>query len=358
VADNWRLIDTGLRPAAQNIALSRALLEARRAEEIPSTLRFLRVASAALLGVRHSAEQEFDLAYCREQNIAVQRRITGGCSIYTDQTQLGWELHLHARDVGVGGGAVLLKRLCHAAATAISALGVDARYRPGNEVEVDGRRVASAGLVADGNAVSFHGTLLVDADPETALRVLRMPAAKPLEAARALSGARETTLKALLGRTPDTALLKRYLTEAYESEFGVEFAEGDLSLSEDARYQAALRAVDSPTWVQLNARPASEMPVLEAMQTFSGGFLRATVMLDIPTQTIRQVWFTGDFAANPARAISDLEAGLRDLPMSRLARKVEWFFRSRPVDIPGLTPEDFVALVRRAVGRPLLARNP
>ena len=35
----WRVIDTGLRRAAENIALNRALLEARQADEIPSTLR-------------------------------------------------------------------------------------------------------------------------------------------------------------------------------------------------------------------------------------------------------------------------------------------------------------------------------
>jgi lipoate-protein ligase A len=358
VADNWRVIDTGLRPAAQNVALSRALLEARRAEEIPSTLRFLRFASAALLGARQSAAQEFDLEYCCAQGITLQRRIAGGAAIYTGETQLGWELYLGARDVDARGGDTIARRLCHAAATAISAFGVDARYRHGNEIEVDGCRLASAGIARDGDALLFQGTLLVDCDLATVVRTLRMPAGKPFETAMAGVGARETTLKALLGRLPDVAQLKRYLTEAYESEFGVEFSEGDLMLSEHARYQAALREVDAPDWVEFVARPVSEMPVIEAAQTFSGGLLRATVMFDSATQTIRQVWFTGDFVANPRRTVMDLEAALRDLPLTRLARKVEWFFRSRPAAIPALTSEDFVTVVRRAVGRPVLVRNP
>lgn len=357
MADNWRLIDTGLRSAAQNIALNRALLESRRAEEIPSTLRFLRYTASALLGVRHSAEQEFDIDGCRARGIAVQRRITGGAACYTDERQLGWELYLHARDVGPDGAPALSRRLCHAAAAAISALGVDARHRAGSEIEVDGKRIATAGFVSDGNAVLFQGMLFVDADRETAARVLRLPASKPSDVARAMMEARETTLKALLGRTPETALVKRNLFEAYESDFGVEFAEGDLTLSEHARYEAALRAIDAPAWIQLHARPASEMPLLEAAESHPGGLLRATVMLDMMTQTIRQVWFHGDITARPPSLIPDLEAALRDVPMSRLARKVEWFFRSRPTDIAGLGPEDFVAVVRRAVGRPLLARN-
>jgi lipoate---protein ligase len=358
LAENWRLIDTGLRPAAQNVALSRALLEARRAEESPSTLRFQRYTASALLGARHSAEQEFDPQYCRVHGIPVQRRITSGAAIYTNETQLSWELYLHARDLGDGQGQAIGRRLCHAAATAISALNVNARYRSGNEIEVEGRRISSAGLVSDGEGVLFQGTLAVDADAASALRVLRFTAAKPFETAQTLAAERETTLKILLGKAPAASLIKRFLIEAYESEFGVVFAESDLTLSEHARYERALREIDSADWIAFSARPAAEMPILEAVMPYVNGLVRATVMIEAPTQTIRQVWFSGDLAPTPARDIVDLEAALRDTPMSRVVRKVEWFFKSRPVEVAGLKPEDFIALVRRAAGRPLLARNP
>lgn len=356
--ENWRVIDTGLRPAAQNVALSRALLESRRAGESPGTLRFLRFPSSALLGARHSAAQEFDLDFCRAQRIPVQRRITGGPAFYTDEKQLGWELYLHDRDVGDGRAQAISRRLCHAAAAALSALGIDARYRTGGEIEVDGRRIAASGLVSDGDVVLFQGTVAADCDLAAAVRVMRFSAAKPSATALAIAQERETSLKALLGKAPDMALIKRNLVEAYESEFGIEFAEGDLTLSEHARYKRALREVDAPDWIDFTARPASEMPIAEAVQPFAGGLLRATLMLETATQTIRQVWFTGDLAVSPARTLPDLEAALRDISMSRLARRIEWFFASRPVEMPGLSPDDFIGLVRRAAGRPLLARNP
>ena len=81
MVEMWRVIDTGLRAATQNIALDRALLEARNAEEIPSTLRFYRVAPAVLLASRHSAGQESDGGFCAEAAITVQRRITGGDTV-------------------------------------------------------------------------------------------------------------------------------------------------------------------------------------------------------------------------------------------------------------------------------------
>ena len=356
--ENWRVIDTGLRPPAQNIALNRALLEARQAEEIPSTLRFLRFSPSALLGYHQSAAQELNLDYCRANRVAVQRRITGGGAIYFDETQIGWELYLHRRDVGTTDMQAISRRICHAAATAISALGVDARYRPRNDIEVDGRKISGTGGAFDGNALLFQGTLLVDFDVEKMLRVLRIPAEKLSDKAIASARERVANLRELLGGTPDIALVKGNLIEAFESEFGVEFREGELTLSEHARYQVALSEIDTPDWVSLVDRPASGMPVLDAAQKFAGGLLRATVLFDTLTQTLRQVWFTGDMFVNPRRTVADLEAALRDTPLDRLEARVRAFFNGRQVDMLSLTPDDFLAVVRLALKQPLLAQNP
>ncbi|MCW5605650.1 MAG: lipoate--protein ligase family protein [Burkholderiales bacterium] len=351
--ENWRTIDTGLRSAAQNIALNRALLEARQAEEIPSTLRFLRFTPSALLGYHQSAEQELNLDYCRDNQIEIQRRITGGGAIYFDETQIGWELYLHKRDVGTADMQAISRRICHAAAAAISALGVDARYRPRNDIEVDGRKISGTGGAFDGDALLFQGTLLVDFDVEKMLRVLRITAEKLSDKMIASARERVANLRELLGRQPDIAQVKRNIREAFESEFDVEFSEGDLTLSENARYRAALAEIDTPDWIHLVSRPASDLSILEAVQKFAGGLLRAAVTFDVRTQTIRQVWFTGDIFVNPRRAIADLEAALRDLPLDRLESRIGKFFADRSVDMLSLTPADFVTVVRLAVKQPL-----
>jgi lipoate-protein ligase A len=351
--ENWRVIDTGLRPAAQNIALNRALLEARQAEEIPSTLRFLRFTPSALLGYHQSAEQELNLDYCRANQIEIQRRITGGGAIYFDETQIGWELYLHKRDVGTADMQAISRRICHAAATAISALGVDARYRPRNDIEVDGRKISGTGGAFDGDALLFQGTLLIDFDVEKMLRVLRISAEKLSDKAIATARERVANLKELLGRAPDPAQVRRNITEAFESEFDVEFGEGDLTLSEHQRYQTALSEIDTPDWVNLVTRPAADMPILEGVQKFAGGLLRAAVTLDTRTQTLRQVWFTGDIFISPRRTVADLEAALRDLPLDRLETRVQSFFSERKADMLSLAPQDFITVVRLAVKQPL-----
>lgn len=357
MAEIWRAIDTGLRPAAQNIALSRALLEARRAEEIPSTVRFLRFAPCALLGFQQSAEQELNVEYCAANGIAVQRRVTGGGAMCLDEGQLGWELYLHRHDVKTTDMRAISRRLCHAAATAVSALGVDARYRPRSEIEVDGRRIGDAGGVFDNDALLFQGTLLLEFDIEKMLRVLRIGGEVLPERAIAAARERVVSLKDLLRHKPDSALVKRYLVEAFESEFGVEFSDGDLTLSEHKRFEAALHEIDHPDWVNLVAQPASALPIREAERKITGGVLRASVAFDLVAQTLRRVWFTGEILVIPRRLLGDLEAALRDTPLDRLEGRVRGFFHGRRYDAAGLTPEDFIAIVLLALNQPVTAQN-
>lgn len=357
MTENWRVVDTGLRGPAQNIALNRALLEARRAEEVPSTLQFLRFTPCALLGNRQSAEQEFDLEYCRANRIAVQRRITSGSALYCDEYQLGWELYLHEKDVGTTDMRAISRRICHAAATAISALGVDARYRPRGDIVVDGRRICTATGASDGNALLFQGTFHIDFDAEKMLRVMG-DRREPLSD-NAIAEVRERVagLKELLGPKIEAVRVKENIAEAFESEFDVEFSEGELTLSEHSRYEAALREIDTPDWVNLIARPASEMPVLEAQREVAGALIHARVVLDTRSHMIRQVVFHAEAPIVPRSAVPDLEAALLDVPLDQLDARVHAFFRDHRVDMTPLAPADYIAVMRQAVGAALVIKT-
>lgn len=345
----WRVIDTGLRRAAENMALNRALLESRQADEIPSTLRFLRFTPCALLGFHQSAEQELNLDYCAANGVDVQRRITGGGAIYFDQTQLGWELYLHKRDLGTADMTVITRRICEAAARGISALGVNAVFRPRNDIEVDGRKISGTGGAFDGDALMYQGTLLIQFDVEKMLRVLRIPAEKLSDKAIASARERVANLADLLGSVPSLESVQASMMAAFAQEFGVEFVPGDLHAAEQARYQQALTEIDTPDWVDLVQKPQSDRPLLEAVQKFAGGLLRVRVAYDKPTERIKQVWFTGDVFLQPKRTLADLEAHLRDSLLERLDDNVKTFFSGRQVDMLGLSPDDFATVIKAAV---------
>jgi lipoate-protein ligase A len=349
MSERWRLIDTGLRPAAQNIALDRALLEARRADEIPSTLRFSRFPRCALVGCNRSVEQELDLEYCKAGGVDIQRRLTGGELMCLDPGQLMWELVLHRRDVGSADLQAIARRLCHAAAAAVSALGVTARYRPRHDIEVEGRKVSDSAGVFDGAALLYQGTLLMDADAGLA-RASRIAAALPGSWRE-----RYVSVKELAPAAHEAGLVKRYLAEAFESEFDVEFSEGELALAEEERFRAALREIDHPDWIHLVSRPAAELPVRVARRAAGGGELHAAVAYDVPARAIRQAWFGGDVAAPRRRVLADLEAALAGVPAERLAQSVTRFFAGRGTELAPLGPADFIEVVELAIGRLLRA---
>jgi lipoate-protein ligase A len=356
MAETWRLLDTGLASPARNIALNRALLEARATDEIPSTLRFARFTRCVLIGARHSGAQELDLEYCRQHAIALQRRITSGSAGYVDERQLVWELYLHRRELASTSLHALGRRICHAAATALAALGVDTRCRDRLQIEADGRALGGGGFAVEGDAILFQGSLTLDADPASTLAVLRTPWSGDAAAIAGEATKRLTSLKLALGRAPEPRLVKRNLAEAFESEFEVEFREADLGLSEHARCETAMAGIDTRDWIEHAAAPASDAPLLAASHGTAAGALAVALTYDRATETIRRVWLTSAPALEPARLCGDIEAALSDVPLSRLASVVERFFGSRVVD-GGYTPADFIAVLTRAVTQPLLADN-
>ena len=349
----WRLIDTGLRPPAENIALSRAVLEARAADEIPSTLRFTRFTPSALLGVQGSPTQELHVEPCIESGRTLQRRISDGPALLLDPRQLAWELYVHERDVGSRDPRALVRRMAHAAATAVSALGIDARYRAPRDIELDGRTLGCCTSAVEHGATLVQGFVLVDVDAADYARAIRVPAEGP-DAALAWARSRLVDLKSTLRKSPALAVLKHNLVEAFESEFDVEFRDCDLTLTEEQRYRGALDEIQHEGWVKLVNRPLTDAPIVTGEHRDARGVLRATALYDRPSARVRRVAFSGDLDLKPERALFDLEAALADMPLERIEQRIDWFFGSRPVRSTTLDKSDFVRVITLAVQRHLI----
>ncbi len=345
----WRLLDTGERRAAENIALNQTLLSGRQQGITPPTLRFLGFQPSALLGFHQSAAQELNLDYCRSNRITVQRRITGGGALYCDNRQLGWELYLHKRELGTADMAAIAQRICVAVAGGISQLGIDARFRPRNDLEVQGRKIGGTGGAFDGDAILYQGTLLIDFDVELMLRVLNIPAEKLSDKSVASARERVTSLAELLGSAPGRDVVVTLIADALAKEFDVEMSVGELNSEEQQLYNEALAQIDHPDWVDMLTHPASDRPVLTAVHKFGGGLLRVNIAYDIAHHRMKQVWFSGDVFISPRRTLIDLEAVLRDSSAERMETIVREFFQTRTVDMLGLTPADIVSLLSQAI---------
>ena len=56
--ETWRLLDTGARSAAENMALDEVLLELKAQERIPHTLLFLQFSRPSVLVGHHQSVEE------------------------------------------------------------------------------------------------------------------------------------------------------------------------------------------------------------------------------------------------------------------------------------------------------------
>ncbi len=353
----WRLIDTGVRPAVHNLALSRALGEARAAGEVTNTLRLFTSEPAALIGCAQSVEQELDVAQCRREGVAIERAADNAPARMVDEQQLGWELFALRADLYRRDVAGVTHRLVHTVCDALATLGVEARLRGSQEIEVGGRRIGDIRAGVDGSQVWSQGSVFMDFDAPRAERILRSALGRSIAgrmagAAGFRMGDRVTSLREQLGSAPAVHVLQRALAAAFARALGVRLLPGELTDSELARYRVALREFSAPDWLALIRRPSSEMPIVAASAQLRGYTLHAGVAYDLRGRRLREAWLNVEPAVLPAHLLRDLEVAIRGVALDALAQSVRRFFAARELDLRGLRPGDVSALVVRAVLHP------
>ena len=349
---SFRVIDTGVREGRANIAFDQALIEAHKAGEVPDTIRFLRFPPTALIGRHQALSQELQLDHCREKGIGVVRRITGGGAIYFDEGQLGWELAFDRHTLGISSLAELTRAICEAAALGISALGVEAKYRPRNDIEVEGRKLCGTGGFFDGDTLFYQGTLLIDMNPAHMVAALKVPEAKLAKRKLDSAEQRVVTLRQLLGeKLPDLAAIQEAMLAGFARGLGIEPQWGAVTQAEETLATRAYEEeIGTDDFVHEIDDPGAADDVLSATHTCPGGTVSAYLRLEGPSRDrLREVLLTGDFFVTPPRTVFDLEASLRGLPVAELGDAVERFFAEAPVDLLTIAPADFRSVIEAAL---------
>jgi lipoate-protein ligase A len=352
VSQAFRVIDSGVVEGRLNIAMGQAIVEFHQAGKVANTLRFLRFPPTALVGRHQALAQEVDLDFCRENDIGVVRRITGGGAIFLDPGQLGWELAFSRASLKGASLADLAREICEAVATGISRLGVTARYRPRNDIEVEGRKISGTGGFFDGDTLFYQGTVLVDMNPQLMVSALRVPQAKLAKRQLDSAEQRVVTLRELLGeQTPGLPQIQEALSQSFSERFGLPMIAGELSEPEQERAQEIWRdEIGTDEFVSEIEEPPSARGDLLGQHQSPGGNIKAYIRLEGPAQNrIRAALITGDFFIAPPRIIYDLEASLRGVYTEQLDAAVREFFSKAEVGMLTVTADDFIAAINDAL---------
>ncbi len=352
-AKPFRVIDTGVREGRANIAFDSGLIDLHKRGAVPDTIRFLTFRPTALVGRHQALSQEINLDYCRANGIGLARRMTGGGAIYMDEGQFGFELVFKRATLGLGNLGELAKAICEAAAAGLRKLGVNALFRPRNDIEVDGRKISGTGGFFDGDTLFYQGTILLRLDPARMVGALNVPAAKLAKHGAASAERRVVTLSELAPEVAaDPERVKGALLEGFAQTLGLAPFAGKITSEEEAMAQKAFdEEIGADEFLREIDAPATDAGVRSASVQSPGGTITAHVRLEGPRQSrIREILLTGDFFVTPPRLVMDLEAALRGLERARAHAATLAFFATADFGILSARPEDFAAAIAQAAG--------
>ena len=263
--------------------------------------------SSALIGRFQRIENELNLDFCMKQGISINRRPTGGGAILMGEDQLGvawmlrqWNACQEPRE--------LMRHFASTLCEGLKSLGIQARFRGKNDLEVEGRKIAGLGIHRNASGgFLFHCSLLVDLEVPLMLSALNVPIEK-LEAKKVQSiEGRITTVCRELQKKTSVQEIRNTIKNAFADHFAIEF--------ENSHYQneekKAIKDLESSKY--LNRKwvfQKVEVPDLsgEARLMTPSGLL--DVRVTMAGRQLKAVFIGGDFFAEET-ALADMEGSLR-----------------------------------------------
>ena len=351
----FRVLDTGLLTAAENMALDEVILEEVAAGRSMPTLRFLRFDPPAVLVGRHQVvAREVREEFCQDQGIHINRRLTGGGAIFFQPSALGWGWY------GIPGQAPLnapLNRLpeviCQASALAVTRLGAVANYRPRNDIEVNGRKIGGTGGVFIPNGYMFQGTLLIENEILLFLKSLRVPVEKLKKRELESLEQRVCFLNDLLSDPPGMDAIKKAHVQAFEEILGLPSEPVLLTEEEKTGLARRLSWFESDAWINNRRGTNGLIPGYWSLHQTSGGTFRTHLWIEPRVRRIRQALITGDFFCRPERFVLDLEAALKGVKAEKSAVQAAAlaFFEEHDGEFLDVAPSDVVNALTSVIDR-------
>ena len=255
----WRLLETGARPGAWNMACDSALLAAAEIPGFPPTLRLFAWDPPAVSLGHHQVDLTTDeMAMLRARGVDRVRRPTGGRAVFHGgpDRELTYSVVAPLGDVALGHGLAASCRGIHRAiAAGLSALGAEATLvaRPsagalnrgvrscggGRAIRPTSRRACFDAAVAW--EIEAGGKKLVGSAQRRSRRALLQHGSIPLDGDQSLLAelwpgsigrGRSTTVSAAAGRRVDFDELASSLRSAFESWLGTGLETGELTEGE------------------------------------------------------------------------------------------------------------------------------
>ncbi|MGI6092877.1 MAG: lipoate--protein ligase family protein [Veillonellaceae bacterium] len=253
----WRLVNSGVGTAAQNMAVDEAILKAHAAGEVPPTLRFYGWHPAAVsLGYFQSADAEIDIAACRANGIDLVRRLTGGRAVLHDM-ELTYSLVISENDPLIPPTITASYRYFSQGLIAgLQKMGVKAQMSMPREaysqskrrhasaacfdasshyeITFAGRKLIGSAQVRKDGVIMQHGSILLTFEPAILVSLLNLPSAEKRNSLQKVLADRVISVSEIMGRDVDWEETYLAMSSSFGPALGIDVISGELTSSEVA----------------------------------------------------------------------------------------------------------------------------
>ncbi|MEM0363862.1 MAG: biotin/lipoate A/B protein ligase family protein [Sulfolobaceae archaeon] len=333
-------------PQEQILAGEEALLQSVAEGEKP-ILRFVIFnPTAVLIGYHQAIEQEVNVEEVRKLGWDLGRRPTGGGAIIMGKGQLGWEIYADLSILGPPEDAI--RKGAFGVIKTLEKFGLRANFRPKNDVEINGKKISGIGAFSEGKYIAVTGTLLIDFDVDTMIKVLKVTTEKLKDKVAKDLKERLTWLNKELGHSVEINDVIRAAKKGFSEALGVNLRESVYTKKEEDLINTLKLKYSSPEWIYGLRKPLEGTNVRYTEKKFQGGLVRVQVKL-LENKIIESVFISGDFFIEPKRAIYDLEARLKWSRIENIEEEIrEWY---KNVKIIGISADDLISLIREVLNK-------
>jgi lipoate---protein ligase len=346
----WRLVVGSHSYADFSIAVSPAVERAVAEKLAPPTV-YLNVFNedSITVGVNEDPNQVLDLPFCRSNNVLARRRVSGGGAIYAGRGSafLAFYLPLGLPGVPETAAQAFPTILGHVAEALSDVFGLQAAYRPLNDVEIDGRKLVATSLKIEGNVLTFRILLNVKAiDTAIAARAMPMAPEKVKDKKHKDLGSRYTYLEQELGREVSADELAAWVQACVRRTFGeIALEPGALGAEEIAYGKQYASELHEESWFHEKSEATRYQPITLAGDRIVRGREKAPAGLIWLSLLVRdgvvvKAIVNGDWHPRPLASVAWLEDGFTGLAATHEAcsAHIEAFLARPDVEFAGVEP--------------------
>ena len=296
MADSWRLFKNISRPVstAEGLAVDDTLPQSVEKNNSQPILHVYTFIPSVIVGRYQDIETSLKLDRCRARGIEYNRRSTGGGTVIMGPEiialGLGINVDYPGLKKGVGG---VFESLSLVLIRALDMFGIQAYFRPKNDLEVNGKKIAGLSAASDeGKSLLFHTSFLVDFDVALMIDIMNTPLVKLQDKGHNCFSERMTTVRGELGRSVPVEKVMDVIVGAFEEEFNIRFKEDVPDEWEKKTIQRYIEErYKNQEWIFSHKHPRVRMGIGQLKS--KGGLLE--IYLSLSGASIENVLITGDF---------------------------------------------------------------